>query len=166
MADDDRPGALEPGDDLTEYDSPEELEIDDANDSSERRYGSLSEAFNDMKFDLDNQAFIRRFAESLDVEGIYGRSGYLKLVRVSEGPALQVHRGYTNGFRSEEEIRHLLPDAHVWRSQRIKGTFGVTHPVHGPMRGDGSRARKPVPQKPCPNCGDLMPLSGICDNCG
>ena len=165
MTEDDRHQVSENGDDLTEYDSPEGLEIVNEDDSSERRYGSLSEAFTDKKVDLGNQAFIRRFLEGLDVEGIYGRSGYIKVARLSGGPALQIFRGYTNGFLSEGEIRGHLPDAHVWRSTRIEGTFGVDHPVHGPMRGQGSRTRKPVPQKPCPNCGDMMPLSGICDSC-
>lgn len=151
-------------------DSVEEGPIDDEplewSAIAERRYESVSAAFRHRPTDLGNRPFIEKFLHGVDVEGLYERGSYIMVARQSGAPALRIHFGYTNGFRSEAEIVKLLGDVERWPSQRGHDLWGVTHPVHGAQHGSSARRGQRREQTECPDCGALMPLTGICDNCG
>ncbi|WP_157486979.1 hypothetical protein [Leucobacter salsicius] len=114
---------------------------------------------------LRNQVFLGELDENIDVSECLLRGTYIKVTRHSGGGALQIHSGYTNGFRSEEEIIRTFGDVERWPSQRFEGAWGVTHPDHGAYRSENARTHQSRQQDPCPLCFTLMALSGVCGNC-
>ncbi|GGA64086.1 hypothetical protein GCM10011490_13440 [Pseudoclavibacter endophyticus] len=159
------------------------------------RYASLDEALAGANIPAENHEFIHSFLDSIDAIGFYQRSGYIKVVRRSHGPALQIHPGYTTGFRAEIEILLTIgEDAERWQSER-GGLWGVTHPARGSgpapraagpgasgARGRGagasapaaasgpsarpSRAAEPRDHGVCDSCFMALPATGVCDTCG
>lgn len=133
----------------------------------DRVYSTLDEAFRDRNVSLANQPFIRRLLAGIDVASLHGRIGYLKVKRVGGGPSLQVHVGFTNGFRSADEIRDAVPEAAPWQSRRGTDLWGVSHPEHG-HRTDGAErvgAHEPRDFGTCPTCFTTLPATGRCDLC-
>ncbi|MGO2110767.1 MAG: hypothetical protein ACTH31_04065 [Pseudoclavibacter sp.] len=113
-----------------------------ASRSDGTRYATLDEALEGARIPEGNHEFIRSFMDSIDAIGFYQRGGYIKVVRRSHGSPLQIHPGYTQGFRAEIEILLTLgEDADRWQSER-GGLWGVTHPLHGSAarQAAGSRA--------------------------
>lgn len=84
-----------------------------------------------------NIAVISQIASHLGIEVPERKVGYLKLRRTDNpaGPALNVHWGWTNGFRSRNEVEEALgplrtalgPDD-IWESSR---GWGISHPENG-----------------------------------
>lgn len=114
---------------------------------------------------LRNQAFLAALDQHIDISETLLRGSYIKVSRRSEGSALQIHSGYTNGFRSEDEIVRTFGDVERWPSQRFDGAWGVTHPDHGAPRSDNSGSQQSRQQVACPHCFTLMALSGVCGSC-
>lgn len=132
----------------------------------ERRYPSLQDAFRDKRTSVANQRFISRLVTGIDVEGCYRYSDHIRILRRDGGPWLEVHHGGTNGFRSPEEVTDAVPGAVVTPSTARRGTWRVGHPDRAPEReasGFARRARRSDPV-PCPECGDVRSVSGVCNN--
>lgn len=146
---------------------PEDDEVDagEHEGGEDRRYASLAEAFQDRGTRPENQAFIREFLKNVDVAGFYRRGNYIKVTRHSGGPALQIHEGYTNGFRSAEDVIATAGDVDRWESRRVRHTWGITHPTHGSARGGDLQRQARREGGQCPTCGDVLPLSGVCNWC-
>ncbi|GGH50695.1 hypothetical protein [Microbacterium album] len=169
-----------------------ERPIEHGKEGRARRYATLDEAFQRHGTPLANQALVRRIVESADVAGFVGYRTYFKIERGS-GPALEVHDGYTNGFRSEADAARLAGDAERWPSRRFQGAWGVTHPDAAPRReptrrrasarnaptgnaptgnaptGSAPPRRPSAPERPpaavCPTCFQVLPLTGVCSTC-
>jgi hypothetical protein len=146
----------------------EASELDGGGDRSndERRYGSMADAFRDKRTSVANQQFLSRLLARIDVEGYYRYSDHFRVLRRDGGPWLEVHHGGTNGFRSPEEVTDAIPNAVVTPSTAREGTWRVGHPDRAPDRdadGLARRARRPDPV-PCPECGDILSVSGVCNN--
>ena len=152
-----------------------ETTIDHGREGRARRYATLDEAFQRYATPPANQALVRRIVDNADVAGFVGYRTYFKIERGS-GPALEVHAGYTNGFRSEADAVRLAGDVTRWPSRRFQGAWGVSHPDDRPrvpaaVRRAPSRAASRTPAATeregavCPTCFQVMPLTGICPNC-
>ncbi|WP_221584739.1 hypothetical protein [Microbacterium sp. G2-8] len=141
---------------------------------------SLEEAFQRYRTPSANQALIRRIVESTDVAELIGFGSWFRVTRRGGGPGLEVHAGYTTGFRSESDAVRRAGDVERWPSRRFQGAWGVTHPDSGPIveqkparRGTRQGTTRPparpsVPEKPeaiCPTCFMVLPSTGICDTC-
>ena len=134
--------------------------------ADERRYDSLADALRDWKTPLENHALITRFTDAIGIDAVYARSGYIKAVRRSGGPDLRIAPGWTNGFLDEAEVVQAAGDIDRWASEGRPGVWGITHPVHGHAN-PGNRGGTPKREgNTCPQCGDVMPLTGVCDYCG
>ncbi|WP_156761577.1 hypothetical protein [Microbacterium karelineae] len=146
---------------------------------------SLDEAFRRYRTPPANQVLIRRIVESTDVASLVGFDTYFRVNRRGGGPALEVHAGYTNGFRSESDVMRRAGETERWPSRRFQGAWGVTHPEAAPVvekkparrsprqsapRQSAPRpsARQAAPERPeaiCPTCFMVLPATGICDTC-
>lgn len=154
--------------------SPEPADSARKNEGRATRYASLDEAFERHGTPAANRDLIRRIAEGIDAAGFVGYTTHFRIVRRGGSPALEVHPGYTNGFRTEQEIvRRLGDDVERWPSRRFHGAWGVTHPVIAPVT-EVAPKRAPraapssqpeAPPKVCPTCFMVLPMSGVCQNC-
>lgn len=156
-----------------------ETKIDAKKEGRAIRLGSLDEAFQRYRTPTVNQALIRRIAERAGASSLVGYRTYFRMERSSGGPALEVHPGYTNGFRSESDAARLAGDAERWSSRRFHGAWGVTHPEKGaePVVATPARRSSAAPRAPraarqpervaavCPTCFMELPATGVCAVC-
>ncbi|MBP1325843.1 hypothetical protein JOF28_001075 [Leucobacter exalbidus] len=126
---------------------------------------SFEAALHQRGISLANQSFLKNLSATINIAGCVPMESYIKVERVEGGPALQVHAGYTNGFRSAEEIRHIFGEVDLWPSQRFDGAWGVTHPDSGIGRADNREKSAEIIRKVCPTCFILMAASGVCSSC-
>jgi hypothetical protein len=157
--------------------SPEPADSTRKKEGRATRYASLEEAFQRHGTPAANRELIRRIVDGIDAAGFVGYSTHFRIERRGGSPALEVHPGYTNGFRTEQEIvRRLGDDVERWPSRRFHGAWGVTHPVAAPAPAAkparAPRAASPraasapeEPPKVCPTCFMVLPMSGVCQNC-
>ncbi|MGO1768393.1 MAG: hypothetical protein ACTHZX_00455 [Microbacterium sp.] len=144
------------------------------------RIPSLDEAFERYGIPVANRDLIRTIYANTDTDGIVGFADFFQLKRRGGHPALEVHAGYTNGFRSEQDAIRRAGEVPRWPSRRFHGAWGVDHPVDRPARGSSpsrgsSRAESaprrraasppPAPAPVCPTCFLELPASGVCPNC-
>ena len=133
---------------------------------------SLTSALSKARFPAENHGFIRQFTESLGITRFHFKDAserYIAAVRRDGLPDLRIFSGYTIGFASEEEARRVGAGADTIReSFKADGRWLVSHPVHGDLdRRSGGPGKKRRDPRLCPNgCGEELPLTGICDNCG
>lgn len=141
-----------------------EDEIADERGGDQRQYLGLADALRQKGATIANTAFITSLMTRIDADAYFERSSYIRAVRRSGGPDLHIAFGFTNGFRTREEIVEAVGECDIWSSKRIAGTWGVTHPdnkmhgAHGARKNQGGREATA-----CTVCGMLMPLSGVCD---
>lgn len=137
-----------------------------SDEATNRIFRSLADALAAHRIPDENHALIRRLCEHVGIERFEDRTGYIKAVRGDGGPALQINYGWTNGFRSEIEVRTAVgDDASYWESGRGTELWGVTHPVNNIGHGGGGPAKDVADHGTCPNCFLELPATGICDNC-
>lgn len=155
----------------------QERENIDGGKRSERsvRLDSLDDAFARYGIPVGNRALIQRIHDNAGASRLIGFSDYFRIERRGGGPALEVHRSYTNGFRSEQDAKKSAGDAPRWPSRRLHGSWGVDHPEIGrveepPARKRAAPVRRPtVPERQaavCPNCFLEIPATGVCSSCG
>ncbi|WP_298945015.1 hypothetical protein [uncultured Microbacterium sp.] len=146
-------------------DHPEHVD-DEPTDADETPYPSLDAAFSHQQTPLENRAFIRNLLAEIDVAGYYDRGNYIKVTRAQGGYAIQLHYGYSNGFRGEAEITRGVGDVDRWRSGRGINLWGVSHPENK-LRSAGTMENKSEKREWgfCPICGLKLPASARCDNC-
>ncbi|MER7796361.1 hypothetical protein [Microbacterium sp. NPDC096154] len=170
--------------------STPERSIDHAKEGRAVTFASIEEAFVRYGTPVGNLELLRRIAADVGPAGIIGFRTYFKIERSAGGPALEVHDGYTTGFRSESDAARLAGDRPRWPSRRFRGAWGITHyeTRERPLadrakrpagsRASGSRtsaprataarsgASEPREGQVCMSCFQVMPLTGICPNCG
>lgn len=145
------------------------------------RLTDLDEAFERYATPMANRDLIRAIYDSTDVDGIVGFGDYFQFKRRGGYPALEVHPGYTNGFRTEQDVTRRAGDSVPrWPSRRFHGAWGIDHPVDGgkstarSTRTAGSATKRPsrkapaVPEKPkpvCMTCFLELPSTGVCSSC-
>lgn len=143
------------------------------------RIASLDEAFERYGIPVANRDLVRTIYENTDTDGIVGFADFFQLKRRGGHPALEVHPGYTNGFRSEQDALRRAGDVPRWPSRRFHGAWGVDHPVDRatPSRASASRSSRgsassrrtptppPAPAPVCPTCFLELPASGVCPTC-
>ena len=168
--------------------STPERSIDHSKEGRAVSLDSIEQAFVRYGTPVGNLELLRGIAAGVG-EGatLHGFRTYFKIERPGGGPALEVHDGYTTGFRSESDAQRLAGDRPRWISRRFRGAWGITHfetrakPVSAsaPRRaasapraastGTGtprSGASAPMEGKICMTCFMQMPLTGVCPNCG
>jgi hypothetical protein len=128
-------------------------------------YSSLEAAFVHQKTPLENQAFVRQLLSGVSVDAFFDRGSYIKATRADGGPAVQIHYGYSNGFRSEEEITRSIGDVDRWRSGRATNLWGVSHPENKIRSSSGGGHAEKREWGYCTTCGLKLPASGLCDMC-
>ena len=130
-----------------------------------RTYQSLANALAAKQIPVENHALIHQFCEYLGIDSFEDR-GYIKAIRTDEGPSLQIHYGWTNGFQSEAEARSSTGDrVPVWHSGRGTGLWGVTHPVNNIGHGGGGPAKETPDYGTCTKHNIALPATGVCDEC-
>lgn len=144
----------------------ERVMTNDGNGGDDRVYPSLQQALTAREIPVENHALIRRICEHLGINRFEERVGYIKAVRPDDGPALEIHYGYTNGFRSEREARDAVGDERSpWASERGTGQWGVTHPTHAMREANSPLTKSNETYRLCPIHHLALPASGICDYC-
>jgi hypothetical protein len=166
--------------------STPERSIDHAKEGRAVSFDSIEQAFVRYGTPVGNLELLRRMAAAVGPEAIVGFRTYFKLERTAGGPALEVHDGYTTGFRSESDAERLAGDRPRWPSRRFRGAWGITHyetrerPLASPkpkakVKRDSSPrtpaaprsgATEPREGQICMTCFMQMPLTGVCPNCG
>ncbi len=147
---------------------------------------SIEEAFVRYGTPVGNLELLRGIAQGVNASAIVGFRTYFKLERSAGGPALEVHDGYTTGFRSETDAERLAGDRPRWPSRRFRGAWGITHyetrerpladrakkRTAAPRTSSGTTAApragatEPREGQICMTCFMQMPLTGVCPNCG
>lgn len=134
--------------------------------TGEREYISIDRALNAQRVPLGNHTFIKGFLHKVGIEGVYESGGLIVAVRRDGGMSLNIARGSTNGFLSEDEVIEVAAaDARREPSTAGRG-WRVIHPEDpggresGPMAGATAKRRG----GPCPECGFELSLSGTCGN--
>lgn len=155
----------------------QEREVSDNKSKQGRsvRLDGIDEAIERYGMPSGNRTLVRGIYENAGASGLVGFSDYFRIERRGGGPALEVHRSYTNGFRTEQDAKKCAGDAARWPSRRLHGSWGVDHPEIGrvqeaPARKRAAPVRRPsVPERQaavCPNCFLEIPATGICSTCG
>ena len=166
--------------------STPERSIDHAKEGRAVTLDSIEQAFVRYGTPVGNLELLRGIAAGVG-EGatLHGFRTYFKIERAGGGPALEVHDGYTTGFRSESDAQRLAGDRPRWASRRFRGAWGITHfetrerplgaakPTRAtaPRSSNGpatprSGATEPREGQVCMSCFMQMPLTGVCPNCG
>ncbi len=149
---------------MTNSDGWIEDEIHNEGEADGRQFLHLADALRRKGTTIANTAFITQLMSRIDVDAYFERSSYIRVVRRSGGPDLHIAFGFTNGFRTREELVEAAGDRDIWPSKRIAGTWGVTHPDNKMHSAHGSRMNRTGRDgTACPICGMVMPLSGVCD---
>lgn len=163
-----------------------ERSIDHVKEGRAVTFASIEEAFVRYGTPVGNLELLRHIAKEVGPAAIVGFRTYFKLERSAGGPALEVHDGYTTGFRSESDAERLAPGRPRWASRRFRGAWGITHAEtrERPLADRHKRPAAPRSSTPrsaaaprsgatepregqvCMSCFQVMPLTGICPNCG
>lgn len=128
-----------------------------------RHFSSLNDALRVVRIPLENHRFIQTWVDALRVASFLERGNYIRAVRRDNGPSLEIHSGYTNGFVSEAEIVDALGDVRSWTSNRGTGLWGVTHPKAGHAVGGSGAVKADRPDYgTCPACFMAFSAAGTC----
>lgn len=135
--------------------------------TSDRNPLALREALRLRKTSIANRAFLESLCDWDDIADCVVRDDHVKINRKSGGPSIKVFHGYTNGFRSKEEIIELFGDVFTWPSKRFIGAWGIDHPENQSRdsKGNSTKQQNTRDQQLCPTCFMYMSLSGICASC-
>lgn len=132
-------------------------------------YTSLDRALRNLRVPVRNDTFIKHFLHGIGIEGVYETSSYIVAVRRDGGPSLNIGRGSTNGFTSEEEVVRIAGEgARRYPSNARKGLWKVMHPEDPGGRESGPMSGRTPPRDygKCPECFSPMAPSGFCTNAG
>ena len=128
-----------------------------------RQFSSLNDALRVVRIPLENHRFIQTWADAVGVGSFFERGSYIRAARRSNGPAVEIHSGKTNGFASEEEIVETLGGVRRWPSNRGTEQWGVTHPKAGHAVSGSRVAKADHPDYgTCPVCLTTFAAAGTC----
>ena len=131
-------------------------------------YTSLDAALRNKHVPVANDRFIKDMLHAMGVEGVYETTGYIVAVRADGGDDLNIYRGSTNGFASEEEVIAVAGEGQRREPSGDRtGLWRVVHPEDPGGRQSGPLSGKTAPRagEPCPTCGMRLPLTGDCEYC-
>lgn len=160
------------------------MDMSAANENPLNLYGSLEEALVHRRAPVENRVFARTLLNRIPVARLTRSGGCITVVRSDDAPDLQVKKGYTVGFASEEEIIAAVgTEQERWVSARRPGLWAVDHPMHGrgsrieteelaaergpvkPARGKGSRAAAKPKAEPKVSNKQPERVQPVCPNC-
>lgn len=134
-----------------------------------RPFATLSQALAAHRIPIENHALIRTFTDEIGIAGYWGMQGYIKAERRGAGPALNINPGWTNGFRSREEVlraigelQAVVGDDGVWTSDRGTDQWGVSHPLNRIGQSGPEVARQERDYGTCPQCFCKFAANGTC----
>ncbi|MGQ0630016.1 MAG: hypothetical protein ACT4P1_03175 [Sporichthyaceae bacterium] len=137
-----------------------------------REFATLDEALAAHGIPPENHGVIRKITDGIGIVRYVGTSGYIKAERRDGAPALNIHSGWTNGFRSRAEVVDALGDwlpvlaeDDIWPSGRSRGQWGITHPAHGHWGGGVRNDVPSIDNGVCPVCFLARAHNGSC-GCG
>jgi len=147
------------------YPDVHEIEATEAIDDArlgQRRYRSLATALGERMIPIENHGLITAATERIGIELYLETSSYIRAVRTGGGPDIRIAWGWTNGFRSEEEVLATVGDVQRWRSGR-KGLWGITHPVNRAWSSANLSTRHVQRDYAiCPRCTLMLAANGTC----
>lgn len=132
-----------------------------------RQFSSLNDALGVVRIPLENHRFIQTWVDAVGIGSFFERGSYIRAVHRGNGPTLEIHSGYTNGFVSDAEVVGALGDVSRWASNRGTGLWGVTHPKAGHAVGGSRAAKADHPDYgTCPVCFMAFSGAGTCSCVG
>jgi hypothetical protein len=93
-----------------------------------------------------NDRFIKDMLHAVGVEGVYETTGYIVVVRAGEGPDLNIYRGATNEFVSEEEVIAVAGEGPRREPSDQTGLWRVVHPEDPGGRESGPTSSRTSPR--------------------
>lgn len=109
-----------------------------------------------------NRSTVSRILEHVDVSAFREKATY---VRADGRLPLRIAAGWVNGFTDQDEaIAAGGPGLVVWQSIERAPLWGLWMPENSARDGGTATARRAT-QQTCSNCGELMPLTNVCDSC-
>lgn len=130
---------------------------------------SLLAALTQARIPADNHEFIRRMTTAIGIAGyravVKPDKPYVKAERLDGRRELHIYYGYTNGFASKDEIVSATGSEAGSGLSTRKPTWFVKHPVTNVNPGGERSLSVGREAHKCGGCHQLMPLTGICDNC-
>jgi hypothetical protein len=130
---------------------------------------SLLSALTEARIPVDNHEFIRQMTTAIGIADyravVKPDKPYVKAKRLDGRRELHIYYGYTNGFTSKDEIVAATGSGAACGPSTRKPTWYVKHPVTNVQPGWERSLSVGREADKCDRCHQLMPLTGICDNC-
>lgn len=115
-----------------------------------KHFDSFDTARGHLRLPSDNLAFVRDFMQGREYEDFFipASGPYIAMVPRDGGAPDLVHSGY------------------IWTPRPSHGDDRMLVMPVNKVRGSGGNRRAERPAPTCPQCGNVLPLSGQCDFCG
>jgi hypothetical protein len=115
---------------------------------------------------LENRPTVTRILSHIPIAAFIPTSAYVRADRADGRPPLRIASGWVNGFTDRDEaVTAGGPGLDYWPSDERSPLWGLWMPENN-ARGGGPAGPRRAEQQRCPNCGELMPLTNVCDFCG
>jgi hypothetical protein len=130
---------------------------------------SLISALAKARIPADNHEFIQRMTDAIGIATYRAVAKpdkpYIKAKRLDGRRELHIYHGYTNGFASKDEIVAAMGTGAGCGLSTRKPTWFVKHPLTNVHPGGERSLSVGREADKCDTCHQLMPLTGVCDNC-
>ncbi|WIE82824.1 hypothetical protein [Curtobacterium sp. MCPF17_021] len=115
-----------------------------------------------------NQPTVERIVERIGIATFHETQDYIRAERADGKPPLRIAKGWVNGFTDQDEaVTSGGPGNPTWQSIERHPLWGLWMPENNAHDGGGTKRRQAEQQRcPNPGCGELMPLTNVCDFCG
>jgi hypothetical protein len=114
---------------------------------------------------VTNRPTVSRILEGIPIAAFTLAGYYVRADRADGKPPLRIASGWVNGFTNRDEAVVVGgPGLEYWASNERAPLWGVWMQENS-ARDGSSTSRRRLEQQPCPNCGELMPLTNVCDFC-
>ncbi|WIE81500.1 hypothetical protein [Curtobacterium sp. MCSS17_016] len=115
---------------------------------------------------LANRPTVSSILDHIAVSAFHPTDLYVRADRTDGQPPLRIASGWVNGFTDRDEaVAAGGSRLEVWPSRERAPLWGLWMPENS-RRDGGSNGPRRAEQQPCPTCGELMPLTNVCDVCG
>jgi hypothetical protein len=130
---------------------------------------SLHEALAKARIPAANHEFIQQMTDAIGIAEyravVRPDKPYIKAKRLDGRRELHIYFGYTNGFASKEEIVAATGSSAGSGLSTRKPTWFVKHPLSSVNPGAERSLSVGREADKCETCHQMMPLTGVCDNC-
>lgn len=131
-----------------------------------RVFETFEEALCVQRLPLENYAIMHRIVEHIPMLRFEASGGFVRGIRADGLHDLLFKSGYSTGFSSREE-GELASGIECHPNSKTGVNWLVWHPLNSGRDGNsGSSARRERREKLCPQCGFVLPGTGVCDECG